>query len=188
MSHYSKHSSCSISFYSSQRSVDLVFRAGVVGLSVYDSRSLQSQWSAFYAPGAEIQQYIHRVAEKYKLFQYIKLSHELSRAQWDETTRKWNLRIKNLLTGEDVEDTADIVLNCMGGLERWSWPKIDGLDSFNGRLEHSAAWPKELEVGRGGTGEDYFKGKRGAVIGNVRRRQHPCWLSVLANVLSFLGI
>jgi cation diffusion facilitator CzcD-associated flavoprotein CzcO len=37
----------------------------------------------------------------------------------------------------------------------WRWPSIDGLESFNGKLLHSARWDQEYD----------FAGKTVAVIG-----------------------
>ena len=41
------------------------------------ANSLQRDWSSYFAPGAEIRQYIEDVAEKYKVMRYVKLSHEI---------------------------------------------------------------------------------------------------------------
>lgn len=38
----------------------------------------------------------------------------------------------------------------------WKWPDVDGLDSFQGTLIHTARWPKDFD----------HSGKTIAVIGN----------------------
>ncbi|KAF5345163.1 hypothetical protein D9758_009669 [Tetrapyrgos nigripes] len=51
-------------------------------------------WSAFYAPGAEIREYAESIVEKYKLMPYIKLQHKLIRAEYDEEQGKWLLTFR----------------------------------------------------------------------------------------------
>ncbi|EJD50391.1 FAD/NAD(P)-binding domain-containing protein [Auricularia subglabra TFB-10046 SS5] len=113
-----------------------------------------TQWSQFYAPGEEIRAYLERVVEKYKLMKYIKLSHEIVQAEWSDSQAKWTLSIKPE-SGDTFTDTADVVLSCMGGLERWTMPDIAGLESFEGTLMHTAQWDESVDVA----------GKRVAVIG-----------------------
>ncbi|EIW74531.1 FAD/NAD(P)-binding domain-containing protein [Coniophora puteana RWD-64-598 SS2] len=53
-----------------------------------------TNWSSFYAPAREIRAYIEGVATKYKLERYLKLSHELVHARYDEPSGKWHLRLR----------------------------------------------------------------------------------------------
>ncbi|KDQ51118.1 hypothetical protein JAAARDRAFT_140775 [Jaapia argillacea MUCL 33604] len=105
-----------------------------------------TDWSAFYAPGPEIRAYLENVATKYKVHKYLKLSHELIHAAWDEPTSRWHLRLRILtkpLPGggfEEIEDEADVLFASFGTLSRWKWPEIEGLEKFGGRLLHSAQW------------------------------------------------
>ena len=87
-------------------------------------------------------------------------------ARWDADAGKWHLRIRrpsSLGDGnaedvppspasssqvstlvdeefEEFEDTADVLFLGTGTLSRWSWPDIEGLNNFKGRLLHSAQW------------------------------------------------
>ena len=52
----------------------------------------------------------------------------------------------------------------MGGLSRWSWPDIEGLDTFKGKLVHSAEW----ELGEGEVGwKDTVKDWNDKVVGVI---------------------
>lgn len=51
-----------------------------------------------------------------------------------------NVTVKNLASGEIIEDTADVVISAKGGLNEVMWPKIKGLEEFQGKLVHSGAW------------------------------------------------
>ncbi|GAA5900185.1 hypothetical protein JCM5296_001482 [Sporobolomyces johnsonii] len=118
-------------------------------------------WSKFYAPGPEILKYLQDVAAKYKLDRFIRYRHKLTRAEWNEETAQWSLSFDILgeqdeKIGEKVE-TADIVIQGMGGLARWDWPNIEGIHDFKGTKLHSAAYPY---------GAENEKGKTVAVIGS----------------------
>lgn len=43
-------------------------------------------------------------------------------------------------TGESFEDEADVLIMARGNLNDIAWPKVPGLDSFEGEVMHSAAW------------------------------------------------
>ena len=58
----------------------------------------------------------------------------------------------------------------VGGLDRWAWRDIAGLNEFGGKVMHSAAWEDD---GHG------WAGKRVAVIGVVRR-EAPVLLALSA--------
>lgn len=104
-----------------------------------------TQWSAAYASGSEIQAYLENVVTTYQLWPYIKLQHEMMNAKWDEDEGKWHVRIKKLREGssheyEVAQDSADILFTGIGALSRWDWPDIQGLRDFEGMLAHSAKW------------------------------------------------
>lgn len=122
-----------------------------------DRTPLQTQWSSFYAPGAEIRRYLEDVVSKNNLMNYIKLKHELLAAHWDDGTGKWHLKLRANGTSE-IEDTADVLLLATGMLNRWRWPRIEGLSDFQGTLLHSAGWKGDI---------DEWKDKTVGVIGAV---------------------
>ncbi|KAL7277474.1 hypothetical protein ACG7TL_008395 [Trametes sanguinea] len=104
----------------------------------------KKDWSALYASGPEIRRYIEDVAAKYKLTSHIRLDHEVVRARYDEPSGQWHVRIRrvNAETGvtEEFEDTADVLVNAIGSLSRWTWPNMKGLKDFKGELHHSAGF------------------------------------------------
>ncbi|KAG5653916.1 hypothetical protein H0H81_009508 [Sphagnurus paluster] len=122
-------------------------------------------WSAFYAPGPEIRAYLNHVVDKYKLRPFIKLRHRIVGASYHEDSGKWHLKVRRPRAGSETEkgehvvwnwttdfeeftDTADVVLAGLGSLSRWSWPDVDGLENFEGRVMHSAQW----DIGEDGNG------------------------------------
>nr|VWO94428.1 FAD-binding monooxygenase BOA2 (EC (Botcinic acid biosynthesis cluster A protein 2) [Ganoderma boninense] len=121
-------------------------------------------WSAFYSPGHEIQAHLQDVVDKYELMRYIKLSHEVIHARYDEPTGKWHVRVRRTETQEEFEDVADVLVTAFGALTRWKMPDIPGLNEYTGELHHTAGykptgrtWESDLER---------WKDKRVGVIGS----------------------
>lgn len=114
----------------------------------------QPDWSAFFAPGPEIGKYLERVADKYKVMQYVKvgafgsakcwshslspvwqLQHEVISATWDDPAGKWRIKVRRTNPDgrqEVIDDEADLVVSGTGALSRWQWPDIKGLHDFQG--------------------------------------------------------
>lgn len=117
---------------------------------------------------------------------YIKLQHELIHAQYDESSGKWHLKLRrpklqsvaDFQEYEIVEDTADFVLAGVGVLSRWSWPDIEGLKEFKGKLIHSAEWETD-DSGWWHSSVADWGDKTVGVIGSVRCRL-ICYSWVLA--------
>ncbi|PFH46267.1 hypothetical protein AMATHDRAFT_8031 [Amanita thiersii Skay4041] len=143
-----------------------------------------TKWSSFYAPGPEILTYLEGVANKYKLLQYIRLRHRVTSAQYIEDTGKWRLTIRRPTESflkdndsqtrwnwesdyEEFEDEADVLFTGIGGLSRWSWPDIEGLETFQGKVIHSAQWETGEKEGDNGVADTIknWTDKKVGVIG-----------------------
>lgn len=59
-----------------------------------------SQWSSYWAGGAEIQAYLKHTATKYGADKYMKFNHKLEHSAWDEKTGKWTVTFTKTDTGE----------------------------------------------------------------------------------------
>ena len=121
---------------------------------------LKANWSAFYSSGPEIQQHLEHMVDKYTLRPYIKLRHRVVSARYLEESGKWLLTVKRPRNSteesiernppklnkpsyhgwEEFQDTADVLFTGVGALSRWDWPDIEGLDTFAGKVIHSAQW------------------------------------------------
>ncbi|KAK4704328.1 hypothetical protein P7C70_g1880, partial [Phenoliferia sp. Uapishka_3] len=115
-------------------------------LQVYYFASLQNTNTDPTLPkaGSEILQYLKDVSAKYKLDKYLRYGHCLKAANWDEKSGQWTLQFDILNeAGEKVgekSEVADVVIQGMGGLSRWDWPVIPGLEDFKGTKLHTAAY------------------------------------------------
>lgn len=107
-----------------------------------------------YAGGSEILQYLRRCAEKFRARQFIRFQHKVTSAIWNHERARWNLEVEH--DGQILHDSAEILINAGGFLNAWKWPDIPGIESFEGKLLHTAAWDTNFDA----------TGKNIAVIGS----------------------
>lgn len=106
-------------------------------------------WSRFLPPGPEVQGYFERTAKKYQVEEMIQFNQEIIRCEFKDG--RWHLETKSGLT-----DVADFVIAATGVLHHPSFPKIKGLDTFQGDVLHSARWDHDIAL----------DGRRIGVLGN----------------------
>ena len=116
------------------------------------SFDLNPRWSHKFSPAPEILRYLEGCVERHGLGPYVRLGHELERAELDEATLTWRLYFAG---GREV--TARHVVFGIGALSRPAYPDIPGLGEFRGHSFHSAAWdhayaPEGRDVAVIGTG------------------------------------
>jgi cation diffusion facilitator CzcD-associated flavoprotein CzcO len=92
-----------------------------------------AEWSHRYSPGDEIEAYFERVARKYGVEKNMRLGDEVTRCEWSGGC--WRIETKS---GHRAE--ADVVIAATGVLHHPKLPEIEGLESFEGALFHSARW------------------------------------------------
>jgi cyclohexanone monooxygenase len=110
------------------------------------------EWSSRYAGQPEILAYIARCVEKYGVTPHLRLGTSVRRASWDDEASLWRLEVN---PGEPL--TAQILVSALGMFNEPYWPDIEGRDTFQGQLLHSARWPDDLDLA----------GNRVAVIGSA---------------------
>ncbi|KAK4239689.1 hypothetical protein C8A03DRAFT_13914 [Achaetomium macrosporum] len=116
----------------------------------------KKDWTNFFAAAEEIGEYLCHVCDEEGMRDSIKTSHQVVSARWNEEDGRWVLVIRNLETGEEFGDHATFLVDGTGILNNWKWPDVEGLDTYQGRLIHTACWPKDFD----------HTGKTVAVIGN----------------------
>ena len=94
-------------------------------------------------------------AVKYDLEKYMKLNTKVDSATWDEEAGLWRLKLTSETDGTLLEDSCNILINGSGVLNEFKLPNISGLETFKGKLIHSARWDPEYDL----------TGKKVAVIG-----------------------
>lgn len=118
------------------------------------SFELNPDWNHYFPKGRDMQSYFLRVADKYDLRRNIQFETKVVSCVFDEDAGLWAVAVRRKDGSEEVL-RANAVINAHGPVNRWSWPKIPGLDDFNGEVMHTAGWKSGVDL----------KGKRVAVIG-----------------------
>ncbi|MFW0784247.1 NAD(P)/FAD-dependent oxidoreductase [Gordonia sp. CPCC 206044] len=111
------------------------------------------RWSRSYSHQPEIHDYINGVADKHAIASHTRFGTEVLRAEWREDERRWVLDTERDGVTEQVR--AEILIGAVGPLCEPNLPDIDGFDSYQGKIVHSARWDNDFD----------FAGKRVAVIG-----------------------
>jgi len=93
-----------------------------------------TQWSHFYSPQPEIQDYLRRCARDTGLLPHIRWNTELQAASWSDEEQCWHL------TTSQGPLAADILILGQGPLNEPSLPAIPGIDLFEGVIFHSSRW------------------------------------------------
>lgn len=75
------------------------------------------EWSNFFAPAAEIEQYLTRICEEEHMMDTIKTQHKVIGAWWDENRGLWDIKVLNLGTGEEFRDQANFLVDGSGILK-----------------------------------------------------------------------
>ncbi|HKY89404.1 MAG TPA: NAD(P)/FAD-dependent oxidoreductase [Nevskiaceae bacterium] len=109
------------------------------------------EWSEHYAAQPENERYFNYVADRFDLRKDIQFETTVTAAHFDEAARRWTIETSG---GETV--TAQYFISCAGMLSAPMTSMFEGQEKFEGRIFHTARWPKEdLE----------FEGKRVGVVG-----------------------
>ncbi|HMS77173.1 NAD(P)/FAD-dependent oxidoreductase [Gordonia sp. (in: high G+C Gram-positive bacteria)] len=117
------------------------------------SFELNPDWTRSYGHQPEIHRYINDVAVKYNIEAKTRWGSDVTRAEWNEDENRWHLEVTRNGTTEHY--SARTVVAAAGPLCEPNLPDIDGIDSFGGKIIHSARWDNDYD----------FTGKRVAVIG-----------------------
>ncbi len=106
-------------------------------------------WKTTFGKQREILDYLEHCADRFGVRPHLRLGHELLAARWDRLTRRWHLETSK------GSWTAQVLVSGTGYLSDPAIPELPGLDTFGGRMFHSAHWDHDYDL----------KGKRVAVIG-----------------------
>jgi cation diffusion facilitator CzcD-associated flavoprotein CzcO len=110
----------------------------------------KSDWSHMYATQPEIRAYMEDVAATCGLHSKIRLNARVEEARWDAARSLWHISMEN---ADPI--VARSLISAVGPLTIPSIPELPGLDSFEGRVFHSATWDHAYAL----------EGKRVAVVG-----------------------
>jgi len=113
------------------------------------SFALNPQWTRSFSGQAEIWAYLRDCVTRFGLTPHLRLGHTVTSVAWDDGSRQW------LVDTSGGDYRADVVIAAPGPLSEPALPKLPGLDSFAGKVFHSARWDHDHDL----------TGRRVAVIG-----------------------
>ncbi len=76
-----------------------------------------TQWSSFFSPASEIQDYLCCVCDDENMRQVIKCEHKVVGAHWEEKTGVWRIKVLNSQTRETIDDYCHFLLDASGILK-----------------------------------------------------------------------
>ncbi len=109
------------------------------------------KWSCRYPAQPEILDYLNFVADRLDLKKDIDFGTRVTSGRYDETAQGWVIETDR---GETVR--ARFLITGVGNTSTPNTPKLPGLETFAGKVYHTAVWPHEKVD---------FTGQRVAVIG-----------------------
>lgn len=109
----------------------------------------KADWKSVYARQPEIFAYLQNAADDEGVRKHIHFGTNVQRAAWDEARSLWRVET------DRGPYLAKALVSAAGHLSDPAFPVIAGLDSYRGRVMHSAQWDHSLDL----------TGKRVGVIG-----------------------
>lgn len=117
---------------------------------LYSYSFFPRDWSTHFGKRDEVQQYLRDVADGHGLRERIRFGTEVVEAVHDEESGSWTTRC-----ADGREFVSRVLISATGALNRPKVPAVPGLDTFTGRIFHTAQWPDDVDL----------TGKRVAVVG-----------------------
>ncbi|MBG0854638.1 NAD(P)/FAD-dependent oxidoreductase [Streptomyces spinoverrucosus] len=106
-------------------------------------------WPRTFSGQEHIRGYLERVTDVFRLRPHIRFNSEVKRMTWDGDELRWEIETASGTL------TADLVVSATGPLSDPKVPDIPGLDTFPGKVFHSARWDHDYDL----------RGKRVAMVG-----------------------
>lgn len=106
-------------------------------------------WPRTFSGQGRIREYLEHVADTFRLRPHIQLNSEVTQLRWDGERLLWEIDTASGTL------TADVVVSATGPLSDPKVPDMPGLDTFPGKVFHSARWDHGYDL----------RGKRVAMIG-----------------------
>lgn len=115
-------------------------------------KDLLQEWDhkSKYVTQPEILRYLETVVERHDLMRDIRLNTGVISAVFDEPSGRWLVETD---TGERY--SAKYLITAVGLLSATNIPKIDGIETFGGKICHTSRWPDDASI----------EGKRIGVVG-----------------------
>ncbi|MFF5404097.1 flavin-containing monooxygenase [Streptomyces misionensis] len=107
------------------------------------------EWPRTFSGQRHIRAYLEHVTDVFGLRRHLRFDSEVKLLSWDREELRWHIETTR------GSLTADVVVSATGPLSDPKTPDIPGLDSFPGKVFHSARWDHDYDL----------RGKRVAMVG-----------------------
>lgn len=111
---------------------------------------LNPNWTKMHAPQGEILDYMEDVAHRENVLPHAHFNTNVEQVHWDNELNLWRAE-----TNQGIYEGESLIM-AVGYLSDARMPRIEGLESFQGEVFHSAEWNHNVSL----------EGKRVAVIGS----------------------
>jgi cation diffusion facilitator CzcD-associated flavoprotein CzcO len=107
------------------------------------------EWPRTFSGQEHIRAYLEHVADVFRLRSHLRFDTEVTKMTWDAEKLRWGIETSSGFL------TADVVVSATGPLSDPKIPQIPGIDTFTGKVFHSARWDHDYDL----------RGKRVAMVG-----------------------
>ena len=98
------------------------------------------EWTQTYSSQPEIRDYLDGCVERFGVSGHLRTGVALESAEWSEAEGRW------LIETSAGPLRARVLVSAMGPLTEPKLPDVPGLESFEGKLMHSARWDHDYEL------------------------------------------
>jgi 4-hydroxyacetophenone monooxygenase len=85
------------------------------------------------------------VADRYDLRRNIMFETKVLACRYDETRKRWSVSVQRADGSRELLE-VNAIINAHGPVNRWSWPKIPGFETFAGPKMHTAGWDHSVDL------------------------------------------
>lgn len=101
-------------------------------------------WTEYFARQPELRKYFEGVVDNHDLRRHFRLNTEVTSATFNEATQCWEVETVDA-SGKRETHVANSVISAVGQLNRPKLPEVEGVESFQGKWCHSAAWDESID-------------------------------------------
>lgn len=98
-------------------------------------------WSRTHVRGAELLDYLHEVARRYRVTDHVRTGVQIDRVEWVEEAHAYRLTADGVDVG-----LFEGVVSAVGFLNIPKYPEWPGIESFAGPRVHTSRWPAGLDI------------------------------------------
>lgn len=112
-------------------------------------------YTHLFATREEIQNYYKRFANAYELSSCTQFNSFVKTCIWDDELLVWKVGVQNKASYKLENWVADVVIQCVGSLDRPKFGTTPGREKFGGLSWHTSSWRDDVDL----------RGKRVGIIG-----------------------